>query len=423
LLVYCSGFVPGGFSENMAVHTASHIANKELRHFSFGTSKPDVDSGGKYEITPSVSLDFPAFQRDRKINRVGIVFVGGMRGENQVYSDLERLFLARILPSNDLRDYFVQGQWIRRVVKYVESQVQGKRLTKFGVPIYLFYIELFPPSDWIIPSDIPVPDIHPLPHAEFLQFGLPGDGFPRRPQKSGLPSHGPNLQDADYRQGSCKPFEFPLYSEILAALLASLIASWGGWLWAGGNRVRGGLCAVLGLGIVASVLTTVGFCDPLFWRAEWRSLTFQEANRCECQHSEYRQTFQHDTQILSDFVVNTGASFGESTRSFSGLFGLIGYGNESQNDGPCCHTVRPSKQAIPTWRVPAGFVCVALGMLLIRFFGNSRVGTLSGWLCAILGGVLILNGYVDCQCNNHRDSNEVFPHDCKIVPQKYLDFV
>lgn len=128
------------------------------------------------------------------------------------------------------------------------------------------------------------------------------------PKQDSLPSHRPNLQHSHESQDSCKPFEFPLYSEILAALLASLIACWGGWLWGGGHRIWGGLLAVLGLGLAASVLTTVGFCNPLFWRAEWRSLTFQEANRCQyAEHSNYCQTFQHDGENVSQIsVLETG---------------------------------------------------------------------------------------------------------------------
>jgi hypothetical protein len=119
-------------------------------------------------------------------------------------------------------------------------------------------------------------------------------------EQNGLPTNKDHLQYADYRQDSCKPFEFPLYDEILAALLTTLIASWGGWLLGGKHRIYGGLLAVPSLGLIASILTTASFCDPLFWRAEWRSLTGQEANRCQSAgQTYYRQTFQHNGGTVS----------------------------------------------------------------------------------------------------------------------------
>jgi len=157
--------------------------------------------------------------------------------------------------------------------------------------------------------------------------GLPFDGSPSGSQKSGLPDHLPNLQQTNYNQKPCEPFELPLYGEICAALLASLIAIWGGWLWGGGNRIWGGLLAVFGLGLLASALTAVGFCDPLFWRAEWRSLTFQEANRCGCQQSEYHQAFEHDGENVSHKTIDAGWAsmrvfpYMESSVTFSRYYG------------------------------------------------------------------------------------------------------
>jgi hypothetical protein len=63
---------------------------------------------------------------------------------------------------------------------------------------------------------------------------------------------------------------------------------------------------VLGIGLLASVLTSIGFCDPLFWRAEWRALTFQEANRCSCEYYQkrgYGQTFEHYGENVSQVSV------------------------------------------------------------------------------------------------------------------------
>jgi len=118
-------------------------------------------------------------------------------------------------------------------------------------------------------------------------------------QQERLPNHRSYLQKSDKRQESCKPFEFPLYAEILTALLASLIASWGGWLCGGENRVWGGCLIILGLCLTASTLTTVGFADPLFWRVGGNLLTGREADRHECQQTEYHQTSQHDGENVS----------------------------------------------------------------------------------------------------------------------------
>jgi len=90
---------------------------------------------------------------------------------------------------------------------------------------------------------------------------------------------------------------FPLYVKVLAFLLAIFITCWGGWL-SEHRPWLGRLLGALGIGLLASVLTSIGFCDPLFWRAEWRSLTGQEANRCQCSiHGEDYQTFEHGGNV------------------------------------------------------------------------------------------------------------------------------
>ena len=111
------------------------------------------------------------------------------------------------------------------------------------------------------------------------------------------------LQQANNDQPSCKGLEFPLYIEILASLLANFIAWWGGWLLYGKRRRRilGSALVVLGFCLYASVLTTILFCDPLFWRAEWRAFSSgQNPYRCQwSEYSEYRQTYQHDSGNVS----------------------------------------------------------------------------------------------------------------------------
>jgi IS1 family transposase len=104
----------------------------------------------------------------------------------------------------------------------------------------------------------------------------------------------------------------------------------------------------------------------------------------------------------------------------SGLFGLLGNSQKSQENSPSCRPVRPSEKAIPTWQVPFGIGYVLLGMIGIRYSGNSKITALFGFLCGLLGGAFILNGYVDCQPENKPESKQVFQHSGTIVPQKYL---
>jgi len=137
-----------------------------------------------------------------------------------------------------------------------------------------------------------ISNIDPLASKKLLQISLSSDGLPSKEQEQ-------TLQSAYNRQGSCKPFNFLLYFEILAFLLAIPIISWGGWLSGRGSRL-GRCIGLLGIGLLWSTITAVSFCDPLFWRAEWRSLTGQEANRCHCpDYPEYRQSFQHISAIVA----------------------------------------------------------------------------------------------------------------------------
>jgi hypothetical protein len=119
-------------------------------------------------------------------------------------------------------------------------------------------------------------------------------------QEQRLPDHCSYLQKPDEYQQAGENRQFPLYLEILAGLLASFIASWGGWLMGGRHRIRGVLLAVLGLALIASVLTTIGFCDPLFWRPYLRILTGQNPYRCQWdEQGQYRQVFQHDGENVA----------------------------------------------------------------------------------------------------------------------------
>jgi IS1 family transposase len=99
--------------------------------------------------------------------------------------------------------------------------------------------------------------------------------------------------------------------------------------------------------------------------------------------------------------------------------GLLGYNDERENDRPSCRGVRPSKDAIPTWRVPCGIFYVFLGLAFIRF-SRDRVVTICGFFCAVLGGAFILTGYVKCQSGEKGESGQIFPHNFNTVTRKQL---
>jgi IS1 family transposase len=99
---------------------------------------------------------------------------------------------------------------------------------------------------------------------------------------------------------------------------------------------------------------------------------------------------------------------------------LFSESQKSQENGPSCRPVGPSKEAIPTWRVAFGIFYVLLGMVGIRYSKGDAVVRLFGFLCGVLGGMFILNGYIDCQPNDKRESEPISSHNGTIVLQKYL---
>jgi IS1 family transposase len=108
------------------------------------------------------------------------------------------------------------------------------------------------------------------------------------------------------------------------------------------------------------------------------------------------------------------------------LPGLLGYSQESQNDGPYSSSARPTKsrvEYVPTWAVPVGILWVFLGMLLVRFSGNSdcpRFVLACGFLAALQGGVLIVTGYDEREPQDNDQHSQVFQHNSEIVRPKTL---
>jgi hypothetical protein len=105
-----------------------------------------------------------------------------------------------------------------------------------------------------------------LPGKELLQIRLSADRPPSQKKNR-------SLQDTYGCQYFGKPCDLPLYGKILTFVLALYVTSFGGWLAGGPKRILGATLGVIGIGVLVSSLTMIGFCDSLFWRAEWRSLT------------------------------------------------------------------------------------------------------------------------------------------------------
>ena len=141
----------------------------------------------------------------------------------------------------------------------------------------------------------------------------------------------------------------------------------------------------------------------------------------------------HADYYPSAFRVDNGLSVRQSglrrhPSSFSGfgsVFGLFSDSHKSQDDGPRFGSIGPSKETVeaeyvPTWAVPCGFFYVFLGMLFIRLSGDSRFVKVCGFLCGLIGGVLILTGYDERQPQDNDERNQIFQHNSVIVQQKLL---
>jgi hypothetical protein len=140
-------------------------------------------------------------------------------------------------------------------------------------------------------------------------------------KKSRLPDHRADLQatycnfqapDDYWQQGEER--QFPLY------LLACLVTWGGAWLWGSGRRTCGLLIAALGLGMCLSSLTTIGLCDPLFWRPFERILSGQNPYRCQWdQQTDYRLTFQRDGGTLPQEVARSA----RDSENISGMDSIL----------------------------------------------------------------------------------------------------
>lgn len=191
--------------------------------------------------------------------------------------------------NQQLSSHSMNGQ---RPIRLIED-------AKFDSHIYFFrtqndlsskFLEIY---DGVI-LGFPFANLHPLEKFSLLDDHLPPNCFPRECQQEDLRDAYDNLQRPDGYEQTSKQRQLPLYLEILATLLAGLIAWWDGWLAGSGNRWWGGLISALGLGLLTSAFTAIGFCDPRFWRPYLRILRGQNPFRYEWgQQSEYQQPLTH----------------------------------------------------------------------------------------------------------------------------------
>jgi IS1 family transposase len=98
---------------------------------------------------------------------------------------------------------------------------------------------------------------------------------------------------------------------------------------------------------------------------------------------------------------------------------LLSYSKQSEKQTPNLYPIWPTKDSIPTWRVPFGLAYIGFGLLVCM-----RVKGFAGWLlglgCGVLGVLFVLNGYIDRQSDNQGDRSQVFQHNTKNVSQKLL---
>ena len=125
-------------------------------------------------------------------------------------------------------------------------------------------------------------------------------------------------------------------------------------------------------------------------------------------------------ELQNDVFLHQRSSFLGRVSSLRGFLRLGRNSQKGQENSPSCRSVGPSEEAIPTWRVPFGIGYVFLAMLGIRFGGDDATVKVCSFLCALLGGAFILNGYVNCQSEYHREHEQVFQHNSYIVPHKHL---
>lgn len=136
-----------------------------------------------------------------------------------------------------------------------------------------------------------------------LPFHLIGLGLngPERPsEQTRLPEHGNSLQKANNDQTARKPFEFPLYIEILLFGIGYILVAAGGCWFIYGRGLWTVVVVALGFRLLASCITSAMLCDPIFYRVGWHALRGHSADRCQCsKNGKYRPSFQHNSINVS----------------------------------------------------------------------------------------------------------------------------
>lgn len=99
-----------------------------------------------------------------------------------------------------------------------------------------------------------------------------------------------------------------------------------------------------------------------------------------------------------------------STSGPSRLPRLFRDSKKREDNRPCCRSVGPSEEAETTWRVPFGIGYVLLGLIFVCFNRGSKLVVVAGVSCGILGGMFILNGYVDCHPEKETEQYQILSH-------------
>jgi len=117
-------------------------------------------------------------------------------------------------------------------------------------------------------------------------IGLRLDGAKRSLEQKSLPYHRAYLQSAYQHEQPSKNRQLSLYTEIFFGVCIVGAAIGGCYLYDNGWRLWATTIFVLCSCLLLSVFTETAFCDPLFWRAEWRSLAGSSQDACRCDWSQ-----------------------------------------------------------------------------------------------------------------------------------------
>lgn len=116
-----------------------------------------------------------------------------------------------------------------------------------------------------------------------------------------------------------------------------------------------------------------------------------------------------------------------SLSSFTSLSSLFRNSKQSEKNSPCCDSLGPTKQSIPTWQVPCGIICAFIAIFVRGRYGEKPAVDLGTFFLILVAGALILMGYIDEEPKDQGDSYRILPrsytfqHDAQNCITKTLD--